>query len=559
MTRGLYPFGMGELIVAQRDNHRSAMWFGDGEPLRWSYAEMVDGAARRANLARRMLPAGRPPHIAICLDNHPEYLLWIAAASLAGLTVVGVNTTRPAWEISRDLRHVDTALLITDTAGRAALADADLGVPDERVLLIDSAGYLQLLDGADPTLPTELPDPDTQLLLLFTSGSTGAPKAVRCSTGRLAERGVVAAKRYEFVAEDICYSAMPLFHGNALMGLWAPTVVVGASVAIAPRFTASGFIDDVRRFGATFFNYVGRSISYILATPPTSNDADNHLRFGYGTEASWKDMAAFAERFGCPLGGGYGMSEGGGANIARAPGMPDGALGVGVTDSLIVVDPDTLAECPPATFDADGVILNPTEAIGEIVNTAGVAQFEGYYNNPQANAERTRNGWFWTGDLAYRDADGYFWFAGRNNDKLRVDSENFSATPIEVVLHRFTSARSVAVYAVPDPDGSDAVVAAIELHDGATFDASEFQDFVSAQSDLAPKWIPQFIRITTIPLTGSSKVAKQPLRTRRFDADGDQLWWRPNRRDATFVPFDDEARAGHLQRFVDRGRQADLL
>ena len=557
MSTSLYPHGFAELVLARRDDPHTAILFGDGEPRRWSYAEFVDAAARRASLAQRLLPPGGPAHIAICLDNHPEYLFWIAAASLIGATVIGVNTTRPENEIHRDLGHVDTNVLVTDQA-RAGLR-AGLALPAERVLLIDSATFAAQLDEAEANLPSPLPDPDTQLLLLFTSGSTGAPKAVRCSTGRLAERGVAAAERYGFSAVDMCYSAMPLFHGNALMGLWAPAVVAGAGVAIAPRFTASGFIDDVRRFDATYFNYVGRSISYILATPRRADDGDNRLRFGYGTEASWKDIEAFAERFGCPLGGGYGMSEGGGANIVRVEGMPDGALGVGVTETLIVVDPDTLEECPPARLDANGMITNPGEAIGEIVNTAGVAQFEGYYNNPEANAERTRNGWFWTGDLAYRDERGYFWFAGRSGDKLRVDSENFSAAPIEAILHRFAAVRSAVVYAVPDPDGSDAVVTALELHEGARFDAAEFSAFLAAQPDLAAKWVPQFVRITAaIPLTGSGKVSKQPLRAMRFDPGGDQLWWRPTRRDPTFVPFDDAARSGHLQRFVDRGRQADL-
>src|SRR5207244_12376409 len=103
-------------------------------------------------------------------------------------------------------------------------------------------------------------EPSTQFLLLFTSGSTGAPKAVRCSQGRLAAIGERAAELYEFERDDICYCAMPLFHGNAIMAVWAPALSVGATFATRPKFSASGFLHDVRRFRATFFNYVGKSL-----------------------------------------------------------------------------------------------------------------------------------------------------------------------------------------------------------------------------------------------------------------------------------------------------------
>ncbi len=104
------------------------------------------------------------------------------------------------------------------------------------------------------------------------------PKAVRCTQGRLAGIAEVAAPGYGYTADDVCYCPMPLFHGNALMALWGPSVMVGAAIAIRPRFSASAFLDDVRRFGATKFSYVGKAIAYILATPERPDDGDNTLR-----------------------------------------------------------------------------------------------------------------------------------------------------------------------------------------------------------------------------------------------------------------------------------------
>ena len=116
-----------------------------------------------------------------------------------------------------------------------------------------------------------------------------------------------------------------------------------------------------------------------------------------------------------------------------------------------------------AVFDAEGRLTNPAEAIGELVGRATLSNFEGYYNNPEAEAERTRNGWYWSGDLAYRDDEGIFYFAGRTGDWLRVDSENFAAAPVERILGRFPGFRGVAVFAVPDARTGDQVMAAAEI------------------------------------------------------------------------------------------------
>ena len=138
---------------------------------------------------------------------------------------------------------------------------------------------------------------------------------------------------------------MPLFHGNALMGLWGPAVNVGSAIAVRPRFSASAFLDDVRLFGATKFSYVGKAIAYILATPERPDDAENTLTSAFGTEASVRDRSRFRKRFGCYLIEGYGQSEGGAA-INPTADMPRGALGRPVDGvDLAVISPDTGEEC----------------------------------------------------------------------------------------------------------------------------------------------------------------------------------------------------------------------
>lgn len=116
-----------------------------------------------------------------------------------------------------------------------------------------------------------------------------------------------------------------------------------------------------------------------------------------------------------------------------------------------------------ARFDAHGILANPADAVGELVNTQGAGFFSGYYNDDDATGERMRHGMYWSGDLAYRDADGWIYLAGRTPDWMRINGENLAAAPIERVLQRHPAISQAAVYAVRDEHGGDAVMAALVL------------------------------------------------------------------------------------------------
>lgn len=549
---GVFTIGMGELLAGRADDDRTA--YAD-ETRTWTWREAVTESARRASMLSELREPG-PFHVGIYLENVVDYLFWLGGATFAGAVVVGINPTRASAELRRDISHTDCQLIVTDRAGSERLGELDLELTADRVIVIDDDRHATALGVHDTELPAMLPGPDTDLLLLFTSGSTGAPKAVKCSSGRLADRGVHGTARLGLTADDVFYCPMPLFHGNALMMAWAPSVFTGGTIALRRKFSASGFLPDVRKHGATIFNYVGKALSYILATPEQPDDADNALTRGYGTEASWKDVEQFERRFGCTINEGYGMSEGGGVSIRRTPEAPPSSLGVPVVPTIFVADPDTGDERPRAEFDDAGRLANGDEAIGEIANTEGLPQFEGYYKNPEATAERSRFGWFWTGDLGYRDADGYFYFAGRGHDKLRVDGENFSAIPVERILYRLEAVVTAAVYAVPDPDGSDAVMVAIELHDGASLTPEELGEFLQQQVDLGTKWVPRFVRIIThMPVTGTNKINKAPLRSEGVDTD-DVVWMRSDRTAITYRTMTADDRAAYRNTLEERGRDA---
>ncbi len=135
-------------------------------------------------------------------------------------------------------------------------------------------------------------------MLIYTSGTSGDPKAVICSHGKVAIAGVMMTERFALGPDDVCYVSMPLFHSNAVLVGWAVSLACRGSMVLRRKFSASQFIPDVRRYGATYANYVGKPLSYVLATPERPDDADNPLRAVYGNEGAPGDIERFASRFG---------------------------------------------------------------------------------------------------------------------------------------------------------------------------------------------------------------------------------------------------------------------
>jgi fatty-acyl-CoA synthase len=548
------------MVAARAEDDRAGVMDEHGT---WTWRQAVNEGAVRGALARSLY-GNALPHIGVLLPNGPEYLFWLNGAALAGAAIVGINPTRRGEALAADVRATDCAMIVTDDDGAVLLRGLELGVTEDRILCVGSQRYEELLarfaDGPEAQAlvdHTAEVTEDALFLLVFTSGTTGVPKAVRCTQGRLAGIAEVAAPGYGYTPDDVCYCPMPLFHGNALMALWGPAVKVGAAIATRPRFSATAFMDDVRRFGATMFSYVGKAIAYILATPERPDDGDNTLKSAFGTEASVRDRARFRKRFGCYLIEGYGQSEGG-ASMNPVPGMPKGAIGkppAGV--DLAVLDPETGEECPRAEFDDNGRLLNAGEATGEIVNRSGRGAFEGYYGCADAERDRLRKGWYWTGDLAYVDRDGFFYFAGRNGDWLRVDSENFAAGPLEVLLSRHPDISVLAVYPVPDTasGAGDQVMVALETVPGRAFDPDGFATWLREQPDLGTKWVPRYVRVTlSLPQTATGKVTKVDLRAEAWVCD-DPVWWRPlESTELRFAPLTDEDRAALAKGLAENGR-----
>lgn len=496
------------------------------------------------------------------MDNLPEFVFAELGCALAGAALVGLNPTRTGSALARDVEYADCQLVLVEARyaaqlGAAIGGDSGLGVwtaggaGDNQWPALEAG--LAAVDGGDPQVEVE---PGTLLMIVFTSGTTKAPKGVVNSHGRLAMLGWGASQfMCHFTPDDVVYCAMPLYHANAQILAFAPPLLAGGGLALARRFSKSAFLSDVRRHGATLFNYVGNPLAYIMDTPERPDDADNPLRLAYGNEAPRQYIAAFARRFGCPVLDGYGSSEVG-VGFSRTDSDPPRSLGRAPGVKILHEDG---RECARARVDDAGRLLNPEDAVGEIVNTAGQSFFEGYYKDEESTRERTRNGQFHTGDLGYMDADGYIYFAGRDAEWLRVGGENFLARPIEDALAHHPDVMLASVYGVPDAEAGDQVMAAITLQHAARFDPAAFARFLDA-ADLPPRWRPTFVRVAAeLATTHTNKILKRTLRREKFLVDrvADPIYWRP-RGAAEFRRFTGDDLASMRARF-ERAGYADRL
>lgn len=517
------------------------------EDLEVSWRDYVRGAEKRAGAIGTVLDGAwttntsyastRPRHVGTLLENTPEMLYALAAGALGGYVTVGINATRRGEGLARDIRDSDCQVLLTDSELKHLLDGLDLG--DTTVIDTDSDEWEAMVEAAEP--PADPPEVGAEdpFMLIFTSGTTGDPKAVQVGNFTATMSGESLASSFEMTSADVLYMSMPLFHSNAIMGGFSPAIAVGATMVLARRFSASRFGDDIRRYGVTYMNYVGKPLAYILDTPARPDDADTALRGAFGNEAAAKDIPAFAERFGCTVRDAYGSTELA-IIIVRTENSPRESIGEPFP-GVAVYDSVTNTECPRAVFDEAGAITNLDECVGELVNTEGAGFFAGYYNNEQATADRMRDGMYWSGDLAYRDADGHVYMAGRSDDWLRVDGENMATGIIEEILLRHPGLSRAAVYGLPDPRGiGDQLAAAIvprsDNDDDDEVTPAGLEASLRAQPDLSPKAWPRWVRVTReLPTTATNKILKRQLIAEGVGGATADIWWEREERGTAYA------------------------
>lgn len=545
----------------------------------WTYRQFRDESVRVAHFLRRRLGTvddAHPGHVAMLLENHLELVALLGGCAYDGLTLFGVNTGLRGDTLAGVLNHSRARLLAVDERFlpevervRAKLTS----IPAENVLVLRTgdgaipagADFAAALAAEVGPVGTSLDAPPadvegtTNLMVIYTSGTTGLPKGINNNHLKLLATGLGVSTQLELGPDDVGYTCMPLFHSNSVFVGLMPAFWVGGSVGINERFSATKFVPDVLRYGVTYWNYVGEPVHYVLAAlekqyggdeariiAEVANDPRNHLRYAVGNGASPADIDKFIRWLGLEdMYELYGSTEAAISTFRRKD-DPRGSVGE-IVDPAVQILTERGGECPPAILGRDGKITNYGEAVGEICRVApDTGLFQGYFDNPDANTSKYRDGVYHSGDLGHivvTDGRRFLYFDGRTDDWIRKDGENFSAQQIGRLLNEHPDVDLAAAYGVPCAVSDELVMAALKLKQGARFDPKGFFDFCQSQvsgGSMDRKWFPDFVRIVDdFEFTNTQKILVRHLKALHFcrrRLPNASIFWR-TRGDAAFRPF----------------------
>jgi crotonobetaine/carnitine-CoA ligase len=505
-------------VLARQAARRGAAPFlqvQDQPPL--SYAE-TDALANR--LARGVIGLGVRPgdRVAVMLPNAAEILLAWFGLCRAGAVSVFVNTAYKGIFLEHVLNNAGAEVMMVHRDYVPLLAPSLAVLPRlKRVYVV----------GADPAALPELPGvavaAGEALLdasaapvdvavsyrdigsIMYTSGTTGPSKGVLMPHAHLYLFGHEEVRWLRLTERDVYYICMPLFHANALFMQLYGTLFAGAKAAIVPAFSASRWLDDVRRYEATVTNTLGVMTEFVFRQPPRPEDREHRLRLVLAVPGPAEIAQAFMQRFNVQLLEAYGMTE---INIPvhgriDSPFKP-GSCGEVNTDwwDVKIVDPETDEDVPPDTMGE--IVCRPKEPF---------AFMAGYNAMPDKTVEAWRNFWFHTGDAGRIDADGYVFFVDRIRDTIRRRGENLSSYEIERVLADHAAVAEVAAVAVksPLPGGEDEVKACIVPRAGARPRPEELLDWCVQRMPYFA--VPRYVEfVEALPKTPTQKIQKSKLR-----------------------------------------------
>jgi crotonobetaine/carnitine-CoA ligase len=490
---------------AETNAGRALVWY-DGREWSWSDVETA-AASMAAALAARAV--GHGDRVAIMARNTPDHVVLLLALARTGAIMVPINPDFGVEETRYVLDHagVGGALVGKDTVDTVCAASAELAAAPWLIGLEDGMGLTTTSDLVREGAGNEPPDDggaDDPAIIIFTSGSTGFPKAVLHSQRNFITAGEAFVARIALQDTDRVMIVLPMYHINAMFYQVAGTLAAGASMAITPRFSASRFWDTAVAAGATEANII-EAIGAILTERPRSEFRPEHtIRAVYGVRPRF--VETFNREFHIPVCvGGYGMSEIPGV-ISAPLDRPNAAGSMGVLS--VHPDPDRpWVAC--RIVDEDGVVLGDDQT-GELQVKTPIIM-KGYFRDPEQTKAAFVDGWFRTGDLVRRDADGFYTFVSRKNDIIRRRGENISAAEIDRVVLEHPAVKEVAAVAVPSALGEDEILAVIVAHEDKAVTAEDIADWCGER--LAPMKVPRYVAfVDGLPYTPTMKIDRKTLR-----------------------------------------------
>ena len=452
--------------------------------------------------------------IAIMMKNHPNYLyVWFGSSKL-GIVEVPINTAYKGDLLKHIINNSDSRLLVIDSSflDRLLIIKDDLpkleriicfGEVDKEIsksLPVPVSPIEDFFEYSSDPVEVDI-SPADPAAIIYTSGTTGLSKGAVCPHNYYVHTGRLVARLRDANSRDILYTFLPLFHINAQLMTTLAAQVSDAQMVLSERFSASTFWDDIRKYGATQFNYLGAVMTILAKQEPREDDADNPVRIAFGAACPTDVMEHLEKRFGFICLEGFGMTEIGLAVHDAIEYRRTGSCGR-VLDDLFEVQ----------LVDDDDVEVAIGE-IGEIVvrPKKPYIMMTEYYRMPEKTLESYRNLWFHTGDYAKKDADGFFYFVDRKKDALRRRGENISSFEVEKVINTHPKVLESAVFAVPSDLGEDEVKANVVLKPGETLPPEDLIKYCDER--MAYFAVPRYLEfVPELPKTPTNRIEKYRLR-----------------------------------------------
>jgi long-chain acyl-CoA synthetase len=462
---------------------------------RWTYSEFDRAVNRAANmLASRGIAKGDV--VSLLMPNSAEYIIAYFACFKLGALAGPVNSLLKSEEIEYVVGNSESKLLLTNSEFLPVL---EQGTFPEIVVFDDEAAVTG--DFSDELADIEL-DPEDDAIIIYTSGTTGKPKGCLLTHANLIANARQITEWMGFGTDDRLLTIMPLFHMNAVSVTTMTALYACGSSVVSPKFSASRFWQIISDFGITSFGSVATMLSMLLQKYPDGVPAGlktEQLRFAMCGSAPVpaEVMKRFEEKFNCLVIEGYGLSE---STCRSTFNPPDttrrpGSCGKPIGNEMAVFD------------EEDNPI--PDGELGEIV-LRGDNICKAYYKNEAATEKAFRNGWFHTGDIGYRDADGFFYIADRKSDMIIRGGENIYPREIDELLYTHPAVAAAAVIGVPDELYGEEVAAFVVLKDGEKVGEEDIIAF--CRKHLADFKCPKKIHfVADIPKGPTGKLLKREL------------------------------------------------
>ena len=486
--------------------------------------EAIDASANQMANAFKTLGVGKGNHVTVALPNCPEYLYcWFGLAKL-GAVIVTINTQIRGESLEYLIGASDSTLVVVSPEFLPQYDEILPKIKGLEAVVFNISGeagfHTQSLDGLFRESPTTPPSniPATEdidpLIITFTSGTTGLPKLVRNSHRAYITAASELSSYTGLSSEDRIYSALPLYHANPQAYCVLAALLADASVIVAPRFSASRFWDDVRKYQATAFSYVGAVLPILLAQPELPGDKDVPARKCFGGGAPKEVYEGVNQRFGLEVLELYGMSETGTWNTINRPGRGRaGTVGQAREGFEVKIFDDRDNELPPGKIGE--IVIRPMKPY---------IMFDGYYKLPEETVKCSSNWWFHTGDLGKVDADGYYYFCGRKKESIRRGGEEIPPYDIEKEITRHPAVAECAAFGVSDPVMEEEIKIAIVVHPDRNVTPEEI--IARCESSLPKFMVPRYIEfMERLPKSASEKVQKVALKERGLTPE---TWDRQN-------------------------------